>query len=163
MRSPSSLGIALVSSSSVALLLPLALLCLKLLLDVSFPMTTVEKLHPPRSITFTLISSLMPSLMNNERLCGVDESSAYQMTTESLWHVIHTVSYAFSQTPQCIASGLLFYIAVCLGYAGWMSFCEWNDSAVKSERGYAVLFHTTSLEEGLCHCFEHWCEIWDLQ
>ena len=124
MRSPFSLGVTLIAFSSIGLLFPLGFLCIHFL-DLSPPTAPPGEMHAPQSIVLTIISLLVPSIRESyPSLCGTNESSIYQMVTRNVSFIINTIARTISIIPQLIASGMVCYTAIAVGYIGLMYLVE---------------------------------------
>lgn len=127
MRSPSCLGLALVAVSSVGLLLPVLLFFIQLLgIILSFMSSSQDdNKQEPQSITLKMLYLMIPSFRGGyDLLPDVSEVSAHQIVTRHSLYIINTVSSLIWRTPQFIASGLLCYVGICIGYVGVMHLRE---------------------------------------
>ena len=127
MRSPSCLGLALVAVSSVGLLLPVLLFFIQLLgIILSFMSSSQDdNKQEPQSITLKMLYLMIPSFRGRyDALSDVSEVSTLQIVTRHSLYIINTLSSLISRIPQFIASGLLCYVGICIGYVGVMHLRE---------------------------------------
>ena len=125
MRNPSFLGVTLITLSSVALLLPPAFLCFQFL-GTTLPSSWALMLRSTHGTA--TIKTWVKSFMEQRSpfYCDIDAEGfslygvTYIIMARILLRIADTLSLAMSRTPQFIASGLLFYIAICVGYAGFV-------------------------------------------
>lgn len=124
MRSPSTLGVTLVTVSSVGLLLPVLLFFSQLLgIVVTFLSTSPDGKNEqePPSITLKVLSLMIPSFRGGyDAFHDNSEVSVHQIVIRHWLYIINTVSSLIWRTPQFIASGLLCYVGICTGYVGLM-------------------------------------------